>query len=157
MTTHDLLHIFTKGKQDEELHMRIILVLEEAIKKVDLKQLKFSKLFIAGHAAMSMRDAAHMAKFSHDTFLPAAKQWEQYLKHPHQCHYPEEKLRKMRARLAGSSRWLYEHQKKTFFEVVDLFIPFPINFIIPLSLKELLWSKLKAMERKQLSKARTGM
>jgi hypothetical protein len=76
---------------------------------------------------------------SHDTFLPAARD---YLRGKTTANYGFKDARVRRARLGGASRWLYYHQRKTFEGVINLLCPFPV----PQFWIDQLWSVVKNTE-----------
>jgi hypothetical protein len=69
-----------------------------------------------------LTDDFGLVHYSHDTYLPAIRE---YLRGKTTADYRFKEARVRRARLGGSSRWLYYHQRETFERVIQMLCPFP--------------------------------
>jgi hypothetical protein len=128
------------ARGDEDLAERILAVLDLAA----------SKLATLARAGITVGHDVGLAKYSHDTYLPAAANYLRY----GSVHSPSiARFREDRARLGGASRWLYAHQRKTFEDVLKL-LPFTSG--IPAGLVDHFWNQVLTLERRRLAKARAA-
>lgn len=88
-------------------------------------------------------------RFSAHKYLPAARD---YLKNKNNSNYRFKAARVRRARLGGSARWLYDHQKKTFEKVLNLLNPLPAK--LPKYFVDWAWLKIKIAESRMLTRSR---
>jgi hypothetical protein len=90
---------------------------------------------------------AHLVAHSHHTFLPAARD---YLRSSRHADYRFRAARVRRARLGGASRWLYQHQKRTFETAVRLLSP----VTVPQTTIDAAWTRIRAAESRLMARAR---
>jgi hypothetical protein len=88
-----------------------------------------------------------LVRHSHDTFLPAARD---YLRGKSDGDQRLRAARVRRARLGGASRWLYDHQRRTFERAVKLLCPLPVPPVVVSGL----WERIKRAEIRALRDAR---
>lgn len=101
-------------------------------------------------AGKAVYHAADVARHGHDNFLPWAKRYREHLRAGTGIDDPE--LRRVRAGLGGSSRWLYARQKQTFVDLVGLIVPFGSH--VPPTILDSLWSHFQALEVRMLARSR---
>jgi len=95
-----------------------------------------------------------LVKYAHDKYLPAAKQYRDYIQGKQGANASLAEARRLRGRLGGVSRWMYARQRRTFDDVLKLWIPGWIETSLPESFYSHLWHELLQMERKLLSSSR---
>jgi hypothetical protein len=140
LSTSEFHLLLFRTRSDDDLAERILAVLE----------LASERLASLARAGITVGHDVGLAKYSHDTYLPAAAN---YLRHG-SAHSPSiARFRRDRARLGGASRWLYAHQRKTFEDVLKLL---PFTSEIPAQAVDRLWHQVVQLERRQLAKARAA-
>jgi hypothetical protein len=118
----------------------------EVIKLIEMSLHEINKLEKLFNIMDIVNQDIQYVRFSRQTFLPAAKA---YLE-GRQINNDKFRLRKTRARLGGSSRWLYHRQKQLFRKVLELWLPVSP----PESLVDSLWQKIRSAEIRLLKNAR---
>ena len=139
MTLHEFRAHVMKAHKSPELRANLIAVFREATDKLE-------KL---GKAGKGIYDASRVATYGHDRFLPAAKDWRNYIKGRH-SEISSERMKELRGRLGGTSRWLYARQKATFQSTLDLLLPCSP----PEGVVDWAWDHIKSLERRLLADAR---
>jgi hypothetical protein len=92
--------------------------------------------------------------YAHHSFLPAAKEYREYLRSGEPRSSSLKKFRRLRGRLGGVSAQLYRHQKKTFERLILLWVPGEVATLVSPLVTERLWRKFKEAERKWLHQHR---
>jgi hypothetical protein len=97
---------------------------------------------------------ADFVRYSHAKYLPAAKQYREYIQGKHDGSVSLAEARRLRGRLGGVSRWMYAKQRRTFEDVLKLWMPGLAHAAVPDAVHDRLWRELLNMERRLLSQSR---
>ena len=89
-------------------------------------------------------------KTSHHCFLPAARDYRNYIKGEHSEDKQSATFKMLRGRLGAMSREMYKSQRETFVQLVGI-IQTSIGIALPDLIVDKMWQKFKAAERKWLS------
>jgi hypothetical protein len=94
------------------------------------------------------------ARYSHDSFLPAAKDYRDFLKAGGEPTSASPEFRHLRARLGGASRHFYRHQRPTFEGMIRVVVPSHFAGALTPQVLDSLWQRFKNAERSWLSRSR---
>ena len=92
--------------------------------------------------------------YAHDLFLPAARDWQEYLhRRPPHAHL-DDQGRRLRARLGGTSRQLYRFQRSTFEDAVRVICPEDLSILMRPQILDHLWYLFLRIEKRVLAEGR---